>query len=304
MNLNLLRILHAVAGEGGVSNAATKLEISQPAVSQALNRLEKELGISLFDRYKGRLLLSAAGQQIALLADELFLQEERIEERVAQLRSQQGLVLRLLSGATFGDYFLPAVLRSFSRQAPEVSVEVLITATGDLERNLLRGMAQFAFATHPAKHPRLKSIEVAEEKVMLICPPGHRLAKLKYVEPADLRGEIFLQYELGAGMTAILNELHKESGLILHPLRNSSNEAVKASVEDGIGLAVISEKAVAREVAHGHLRAIPIGKVPRRRQFHAWHLADAELPAAAMQLVRICQGLYPPGGKYVSNPRS
>lgn len=295
MNLNLLRILHAVASEGGVSSAATKLEISQPAVSQALTRLEKDLGIALFDRQKGRLTLSAAGQQIALLADELFLQEERIEERVEQLRSQQGLVLRLVTGATFGDYFLPAVLRSFSRQVPEVTVEVLIAATSDIERNLLRGLAHVAFGTSPAKNPRLKSLLVAEEKVMVICPPGHRLAKLKYVEPADLKGELFLQYETSAGMSAVLNELHKESGgLALHPFRNSSNEAVKASVEDGLGLAVISEKAVAREVAHGHLKAIPIGKVPRRRQFYAWQLADADLPAPALQLIRICQGIYAP----------
>ncbi|MEN9361238.1 MAG: hypothetical protein RL095_2773 [Verrucomicrobiota bacterium] len=295
IEISWIRVLHRVAELGTVSAAARSLGVTQSAASQILTKLEKQAGLKLLERSRGRVDLTEAGRELALLADPIFVQEELLIKRLQEMRQVDDLQLQVGAGQTFGDYYLPTALRQFSRQYPAQRLETRMMATSDLEKALLRGACHLAFSSVSPVDPRLSHKLVAEERVVALVPPDHRLAKLKYADEKDFDGELFLQHEGGSGMSFVLGRIReRHPGIRLYPGQNASNEAIMAGVEAGDGIALMSERASARQVASGRLVALPIGIRPLRRNFYALHLKEQKPSEPALRLIRIVQELFLP----------
>jgi DNA-binding transcriptional LysR family regulator len=282
LNLHHLRVFVAVAEHGGFSRAATALRLSQPAVSKAVQELERQIGLSLFDRTGRTPRLSDAGEALFARARELFGVERVAEEELGALRGLERGILRVGASTTVATYFLPPLLARFHEQHPGVTLRVLSANTRAVARKLLEGRLDIALVEGPVSHERITITPWREDELIVIAPATHKLVTKKRVVAADLVGEPFILREPGSGTRVVAESALAEHGV--HPsatMQLGSTEAIKQAVAAGLGLAVVSRAAAADQLALGHIAMVQLRGVKFRRVLSELHLAGRSPSAAA-----------------------
>src|ERR687887_2734901 len=176
MDLQSLKIFLAVAHERSFSRAAAKVHRTQPAVSQAVRRIENELGEQLFDRSSKNGTLTEAGQMLQNYGERLVRLAEKTESAVRELRDlRRGRVLIGLNEAAVHT-LLPLVAR-FRQGYPDIAIDVRRVPARQIAVEVLQGSLDFGALTfHPAEQGLLEVPIGSDELVMLVWPT-HELAK-------------------------------------------------------------------------------------------------------------------------------
>jgi DNA-binding transcriptional LysR family regulator len=290
MNLNQLRVFYVATREGNQSRAAQALHISQPAVAKALQRFQEEEGLQLFLREGNRLRVTEAGQRLYAIAEEIFEREEAADALLQNLREQEQTTIRIDSSLTFGDYYLPVLVHEYRKKMPDVHTSVSVTSTSELIPRTLKMQNDIAFCSYEAPNPHLTFRAIVREKLLVTTRPEHRFSKLKYLTPDDLNGETFISHETGSVQKKVIDELVETHGLEvnLRAADYTSNEAIKVAINLGEGIALMSEKAVEREVRNGELYALPIGKKPITRKLFMVLNHDRVITPKIQAFIDIC----------------
>jgi LysR family hydrogen peroxide-inducible transcriptional activator len=202
MELHQLRYFVTVAQTGNFSRAAERCFVSQPSLSQQIQKLERQLGQPLFNRLGRRAVLTDAGRLLLDRAMSVLATVDDAERRLlgggtnvagSDAAQQTG---RLAIGAipTVAPYLLPRALRAFIKRCPRVELLVREDVTRELVSAVVQGdleMALIAAASPPDEH--LESEVLFWEHLLLALPPGHALAKRRQrVGVADLAAERFI----------------------------------------------------------------------------------------------------------------
>lgn len=275
LNLHHLRIFRRVAELGGFSRAAESLRLSQPAVSKSVRELERQLETSLFDRTSGAPRLTAAGVALFERARELFAVERLAEEELRTLRGLESGVLRIAASTTVVTYLLPAYLARFHAAHPQVTLRVASANTRDVARALIERRAEIALVEGPVDDDQLEVVPWREDELVIISHPGHPLAARRRVRLANLANESFVVRERGSGTRRVADEALAAHGVYLRiALQLASTEAIKQSVAEGLGLAIVSRAAIADQLALGRVAVIPLRGVVLAR-----HLSELRLRA-------------------------
>lgn len=153
-----------------VTAAARRLEVSQPALSQALAELERRLDVALFDRRGRRLRLTEAGERVARFAEEVLGQAEALERWLGEYRLGQSGTLRVGMIDAASLYVLPSAVRAFRSQQPEVELRLTVERSGPLLEQLRRFELDLAFVVGPVADD-LEATELLEEPLYLYGPP-------------------------------------------------------------------------------------------------------------------------------------
>lgn len=175
-----LLYIKTIAEEGGISQAARKLYLSQPSLSQSLKRIEDSLGTSLFRRIPKGLVLTEAGREYYLMANQILKTYSNFEEGIQNLEALK--TGRITVGVTThrGLFLLPEFLADFHLRYPGITVTVMETTTGSLEELLLSGTLDFAFMRAPSESSCHKNIAyqgLVRDSFLLLLPPGHPAGK-------------------------------------------------------------------------------------------------------------------------------
>src|SRR5215212_6486675 len=137
INLHHLRLFAAVVQNGGFTRAATKLNLSQPAISKSLSELERQLDTNLLDRGGRTIRLTDAGRMLYARASELFGVERAAEQELRELRGLKRGMLRIAASTTIATYMLPPYLGRFRLRHPGVRIQTTSTNTRSVLRMLL-----------------------------------------------------------------------------------------------------------------------------------------------------------------------
>jgi DNA-binding transcriptional LysR family regulator len=259
MNLNHLAVFHAVAQTGSMTLGAERLDVSQPAVSKQVQELERVLGVRLFDRIGRRVHLSQAGEILADHARRLFALAREAEEAMADVRAVRRGKLVLGASTTIGTYLLPAVLGEFCRRHGAVELHVHIENTDQVHRRLAANELDLGLTEGVVEEEELEAEVFAQDELVVIAAPGHRLAGEAEVGPTALRDQPFLLREPGSGTRAVEERALARLKLRVRPLMAlGSTEAIKRVVAEGVGLAIVSRLAVTAECAAGTLVVLPV----------------------------------------------
>ena len=192
MDLAELEVLISLAQEGSFSRAAESLHRSQPAVSQAIRRLEDELRTQLLDRTSRRVVLTGAGAALLDYAKRMVQLREEARRTLEELRTYKRGVVRLAANESVGNYVLPTLLRAYRQAFPAIKVEVLQCASIDIATLLAEQDVDFGFLSFtPFQHDLVTRLLFRDE-LALVVPPGHALAKAKTVALPQLGTEKFL----------------------------------------------------------------------------------------------------------------
>jgi LysR family transcriptional regulator, transcriptional activator of the cysJI operon len=248
MDERRIEVFVAVAQRLSFSAAARVLHVSQPAVSQQVVALERELGAQLFERSTRRVRLTAAGA--VLLARSGTLLREHAEARRA-VAAAEGLAvgdLAVSASLTVGAYVLPAALARVAVHHPELRVRVTIENTEQVAVSLHEGRADLGFVEGDLAASDLVLHPFREDELVVIAPVGHRFAAEEEVALEDLVREPFVLRERGSGTRQVAEAHLLAAGVDPLELRVvaelSSIDAIKAAVAAGLGVSIISLSAL------------------------------------------------------------
>jgi DNA-binding transcriptional LysR family regulator len=275
MNLNQLKIFYYAAKNGNLSLAAKELFITQPAVTKGIQRLQEYYEIKFVDYIGKKLVLTDAGDVLYKIAEKIFEMENQAEESIRDFQQRKRGHIRILSSESFGDYYLPRIIISFSKAYPLIRVSMNILPTEQVVENTASLNCDLGFISYPIAHKKLSIKEVLEDKLVIIAPLKHPLSQKKRLKPTDLAGQAFIMHEKGSAPRRAIEEFMRKNNIAVRiPLELSSNRAIKRAVEEGIGIALISRKVAHEEIRAKRLKAIHLADPAMKRKFFVVHHKD------------------------------
>jgi DNA-binding transcriptional LysR family regulator len=269
MDTRQLAAFCAVVERKSFSEAAERLGVSQPAVSQQIRSLEERVGQQLLDRSGRRVEPTEAGNRLYRSAQRLLALERQLLEDVAgdaegPLRGQLAIGASTGPGGTV----VPVLLCEFAEANPEVTVDLTISDTQTIVDRVARRELELGIVGATPRNRSVAYEPFFRDEVVLVCPPGHAFAG-KTVSLDDLRGERLIAMQEGAGVRQVIDDELREKGMRLRDLdvrlELGLQESVKSAVEAGHGVTFISRTAVEPELARGTLAAARVrGLEPSR----------------------------------------
>jgi LysR family transcriptional regulator for metE and metH len=195
LEIRHLRLVRALAEEGGPTRAAARLHLTQSAVSHQLAELEARLGVTLFARVRRRLQLTSAGRRLLEFAGRTLEELARLERQLQETATRARQPLRLSCEHSTAYHWLPPLLPELWREHPHVEVRIVLAATRQPIAALLRGELDLALVSSPVRNRRLVVERLFADEWVVIMAPGHPLCRRSYVRAVDLGPQTVLAHE-------------------------------------------------------------------------------------------------------------
>jgi DNA-binding transcriptional LysR family regulator len=279
-----------VARQGSFSKAADVLALTQPAVSQQVGALERELGATLLTRGRGGTTVTPAGELLLAHADAVAARLELADVQMDELADESRLSLRLGAFPSALATIVPVAVGALRRGQPELKVAIEEARSGELAAAVAAGELHAAVDFQDSDRPRqefpgLRRIDIAEEPFVAVLPAGHRLAKRKRVALEDMAGEPWMAPSRGGILVRACREAGFEPDVVIVTRDPLASAAMAAA-----GLAVSLTPRLVERIELPGIVHRPLRNAPRRTLYvllpekGAHPLADdlvRELAAAA-----------------------
>jgi DNA-binding transcriptional LysR family regulator len=266
VTLEQLRVFIAVAEAEHVTRAAHRLNLTQSATSAAVAALEERHGVKLFDRIGRRIALTAAGRAFLSEARAVLARAGAAEQALADLAGLKAGELLLAASQTIGAYWLPPRIVAFRALYPGVRITLTIGNTRRVAELASAGEIDLGFVEGEVADPALAIRQIGEDELVIVAAP-HRRAWLEGADARRLVEAPWVAREKGSGtraaFAATLTAFGVEADARRDILELPSNEAIRAAVEAGAGLAVLSRLVVDASLKTGALIASQLAPPPR-----------------------------------------
>ena len=238
------------------SEAAGRLGVTQPAVSQQVRSLEQRLGAQLLDRSGRRVEPTEAGLRLYRGAQKLLALEEQLLEEIAEPDGPLGGTLELGASTGPAAIVVPLLLCEFQRGNPGLRVQLSVFDTQSVVEQVAERRLELGIVGAARRHRSVAFEPFFRDEVILACPPGHAFAG-RTVELADLDQGPLILMQHGAGVRQMVEDELRRSGRKVReleaPLELGLQESVRSAVQAGYGVGFISRRAVESELAAGTL---------------------------------------------------
>lgn len=262
MQLHQLKTFVQVVETGSLTRAARQLALTQPAVTKQLAVLEQELDCQLVWRRGRRLHLTPAGELLYGYARRITALVDQAAEAVANLERPGHGTVRLGAVSMVSTTVLPRVLAYFGRHYPAVQVHV---ETGEVQDSVDRVLAHdvdLAVVTVPIVHPRLVSLPLAEDRVVLVAAPALASRWPKPLPLARLADLGFISYQTPSRFRSFVDGMLERQGVLLRvKMEFNSHEGVRSMVRLGLGAAFMPHSVVEEDVRAGTLAVIRVDQL-------------------------------------------
>ncbi|HGY2297117.1 TPA: LysR family transcriptional regulator [Pseudomonas putida] len=260
LDWNLLRTFLVIGQEGSISRAAARLHLSQPAVSQALRRLEEQLDSALVVRRGPRINLSKAGEEVMQIAAELYGTVSRLGPALDSPAETVTGKIRLLSISRIQSRAYDDFLAQFHSDHPQVELEIDVLRSSDVASGLLQKTASFGLSLCRTPQPRLEQRVLLEQRYAFFCGKRHRLFGRKNLTVADLQGENFVSFtsdQMGGNLSP-LTVFRDQQGFTGRIVASSpSLDEILRLVGAGYGIGCLPEHIVAADLQANELWRLP-----------------------------------------------
>ncbi len=266
MTLRHYHIFVTVCDEMSMTSAAETLFVSQSAVSQAIAEMERHYGVKLFERLSRKLYITYAGKKLLNYARHIISLNKNVENDMSSLNERS--LIRIGASVTIGACVLPGLVSSFSSYYPKIQVKVVEDNTSKIQQLIAQDKIDMGIVEGEVSLPDIVSRPFAKDYLVLICGKNHRFCTLKSIKPSELKNEKFILRETGSGTRKTFENAMSERGLSWTEIWTCNNaDTIKAAVAEGLGVSVISQRAVAKEIEEGRLFSIPIEGISFVRDF-------------------------------------
>ena len=283
MNITMrqLKVFETAARLLSFTRAAKELFLTQPAVSMQIKQLESQLDLRLFEQLGKRMYLTEAGKEVLAYARSIGQQVDELEIVLNRIKGLGGGRLRI-SVATTANYFIPSLLGSFSRRYPDVVVTLDVTNRETLLRQLNENTVDLVIMGQPPADADVAAEPFLDNPLVVVAPVGHPLARKKKIPLTQVQEEIFLVREPGSGTRIAMERFFSERGMKLKTgMEVGSNEAIKQSVQAGLGLGLLSRATIEQELALKRLAVLDVADFPIMRHWYVVHRLGKRLSPVA-----------------------
>ena len=245
MTLSELRYVVAVATERSFGRAAQRCFVSQPALSVAIQKLEEELDVRLFERGKSEVTLTPVGGRIVEQAQKVLEEAAQVKEIARAGRNQLAGALSLGVIFTVAPYLLPDLIPALNELAPQMPLDLEENLTAHLEVALKSGRIDAAIIALPFAPSGVVTEFLYEEPFQVVVPVRHRWANRKSIRPDELAAEHPILLNVGhCFRDQVLDACPELNGAEAHVTRTSSLETVRNMVASGFGVSVLPRDAL------------------------------------------------------------
>jgi len=280
MTLNELRFIVAVAQELNFRRAAEKAFISQPALSLAIQKLEEELGLKIFERGKNDVTLTPVGTAIVVQAQRVLEEAERIREIAAQGKNQLTTPLRIGIIHSVGPYLLPDLIPALKKVAPHMPLEVEENITANLDTLLRNGKLDVIIIALPFGDASILTRSLYDEPFEVVVNSEHRWSERRSIKAPELAEEKVLLLNSGHCFSNQVDEACPGSRKNDSVQQGTSLETIRNMVASGLGITVLPASANSARYRSRLLHVIPFAKpIPSRRIALAWRKSFARTQA-------------------------
>lgn len=254
LSLRQLEIFEKVATTGGVTKAGEALLLTQSAVSMALAQLEQLSTVPLFERSGRRLVLNDAGRLLLQEAQDILSAVKRAEQRLQGNSDQLVGELMLGGSTTIGNYLLPELLGRFSRQYPQIKLQLRVGNTQQVAEWLAAGVLDCAFIEGPCHARDLVALPWRDDELVVVVGPEHPWSVAGDAGAVMLGQAPWIVRESGSGTREVFEDAMGRAGIGYDiSLELGHTEAIKNAVAAGLGVSCLSRVAVCRELQQGWL---------------------------------------------------
>ncbi|HEX8843220.1 MAG TPA: LysR substrate-binding domain-containing protein [Pyrinomonadaceae bacterium] len=292
MDINQLEVLVAVAGERGFSRAAGKLYRTQPAISQAIRRLEEEVGEPLFDRSSKDGTLTASGQILLKYAQQILNLRRDAKFAVKELKDLQRGKVTLGANEYTVMYLLP-VISLYRARHPHIKIEVKRDLASRIPSEVLKRDIEIGVVSFRPTDPALQAVPVTTDELALIVAPNHPLAGKKAVSVRELGVESFIAHNVRSPYREhVVHTFEKHRTPLNISMELPTLEAIKRFVEQGTGVALVPRLAARAEIERGQVVALSVREMKMERKLYLIYRKGAKLSHAARAFLNIARDVH------------
>ena len=289
MDINQLEVFLAVAQEKSFSRAAEALHRTQPAVSQAIRRLETELGEPLFDRSSKDGTLTAAGRVLFDFAQQMMNLRHHAHAAIRELRDLHRGKLSLGANEYTVMCLLP-LIPIFRARHPHIKIEVKRSLASRIPSEILGRDVEIGVVSFKPSDRAIKSVPVTTDELALIVAPDHPLAAKKIVSVRELGAEAFIAHNVPSPYREkVIRTFEKQRTPLNISMEMPTLEAIKRLVEKGMGVALIPRLAAQTEIARKQLVGLSVREMRLERRVHLIYRKGATLSHAAKAFLRVAR---------------
>lgn len=264
----VMRVFVAVAEKENFTRAAEFLHMTQPAVSQYIQSLERAVGTKLLERSNKYVRLNKAGEIVYHHAKEILGLYDRMQYLVDDLRHSASGDISIGASYTYGEYVLPHIISKVMKQYPGVKPTITIGNTQEIEERVAGKQLDIGVVEGGMKHDKLRMEPIASDRMSIIVGAEHRLAKEGKTKLTNLHGETWIVRESGSGTREATDKMFAKHGIIPDKIMEfGSTQIIKESVEAGLGISLLSHWAIRKELSLGTLKVLNIDGFPFTRTF-------------------------------------
>lgn len=272
MTLTELRYVVAVAAERHFGRAAERSFVSQPSLSAAVRNLEDELGVQIFERGKGEVLVTPIGEEVVAQARRVLDEAARVKAVAAQGRHPLEGPLRLGVIHTVAPYLLPELVAALAKAAPKMPLDIEENLTANLDQMLRGGAIDAAIVALPYAAPGIESTPLYSEEFRVIVPAKHPWSRRRSVRAEELSAQNLLLLNVGHCFRDQVLDACREFARPASPgKQGNSLETIRNMVTSGMGISVLPATALTPKYTTPLIKAIDFAAPPPSRRIVLAH---------------------------------
>ena len=257
MTIRHLKIFISVVDYKTMSNAAKKLFISQPSVSQAIREIEEYYNIRIFERLSQRLYLTKDGENLLKYSRYIVSTFDNMEKEFKNKHTN--VYIRIGGSLTFGTYILPNIMEQFEKKYVDTDIKIIVDNTKLIEEKLLNNEIDIGIVEGEIHNTDIVKLPILKDRLVVVCSTNHPLALKENVTLKDLCGKAMIAREDSSKERSQFQKFLNQNNIKVDCKWNcTSVETMKNALKKGQGFAVLSIMAVKDEIERKELKAIDV----------------------------------------------
>jgi DNA-binding transcriptional LysR family regulator len=276
VTISNLRLIRDVAQHRSVSKAARLNDISQSAVSQSVQELERELGATLFDRSRRPLEITPAGKLYVDYCRDVLRRYEEFQASLARLKGDVNGTVRIAAIYSVGLSEMSAIESRFAERFPGAQLQIAYLRPERVYEAVASDEADLGLVSYAESTREVVALPWREEEMVVAVAPSHRYAKRRSIAVPKLQGEPFVGFDEDLPIQAHIDRYFRDHRVAIEPtLRFDNLQMIKEAVAHGAGISVMPRRVMTTDISQGRLVALaldppdlyrPVGIIHRRRK--------------------------------------
>ncbi|HEX4342087.1 MAG TPA: LysR family transcriptional regulator [Verrucomicrobiae bacterium] len=288
MQIESLKVFCDLAETESFTKAAQINGVTQSAVSQQISSLERQFKSLLIERSKKKFRLTREGQVLYDFSKQIIQTFDALGSKLQEIKDIISGTIRVATIYSIGLHDLPPYIKRFLKDYPTVHVHVEYRRANQVYEDVLGNVVDLGLVAYPTRDPKLETVPLRKDPLVLICHPQHPLAKTKAIKIKALNGQKFIGFEPDIPTRKAIDKVFRERDVTVNVVMEFDNiETVKRAVEIDAGIAIVPQGTVTQEISKQTLAQVHIDDADLFRPLAAIYKKNKVLSPAMKQFLAV-----------------